>query len=375
MGKIYTEAELQLSLNCYHRNGKNFAKGALELSIPRATLQHRVWEAEKRGLVPDKKYDLPFGHQLSGRSTLYDKEGNERLTWVKTSRDTEAQRLAIIAAVDALKQDIPKERRIDGPVAIKEDLATCYIVTDYHLGQLSWKEETGEEWSLTTAEELIVNWFRAAITAAPDSKVGILAQLGDLLHIDSILPVTPSSGNVLDADTRYAKIVETVIRILRRIVNMLLAKHDHVHVLLGEGNHDISSSIWLRALFAEKYEDNPRITVDTTSCPYYAFEWGDTSLFFHHGHKRKMDNVSEVFAGMYRGVYGRTKYSYAHMGHLHHVDVKENQMMIVEQHPTLAAKDAHSARGGYVSHRGASAITYHKKFGEVSRSTIRPEMV
>ena len=40
-----------------------------------------------------------------------------------------------------------------------------------------------------------------------------------------------------------------------------------------------------------------------------------------------------------------------------------------------AAKDAHSTRGGYISNRGASVISYHKKYGEVSRCTIRPEMV
>ena len=148
-----------------------------------------------------------------------------------------------------------------------------------------------------------------------------------------------------------------------------------VHILLAEGNHDISSSIWLRALFAEKYADEPRVTVDNTHAPYYAYEWGDTSLFFHHGHKRRVKEVSNVFAGMYREMFGRTKYSYAHMGHMHHVDIKEDHMMIVEQHPTLAARDAHSTRGGYQSKRGANVIVYHKKFGEVSRITIRPEMI
>ena len=63
------------------------------------------------------------------------------------------------------------------------------------------------------------------------------------------------------------------------------------------------------------------------------------------------------------------------MGHLHHRDVKENSMMIVEQHTTLAAKDSFAARGGYLSKRGASQITYSKKYGEVARTTIRPEMI
>ena len=88
-----------------------------------------------------------------------------------------------------------------------------------------------------------------------------------------------------------------------------------------------------------------------------------------------MNDVSRTFAGIFRDIFGKTKYSYGHMGHMHHRDMKECTLMVMEQHSTLAAKDAYSARGGYSSERGANVITYHKKFGEVSRNTLRPEML
>lgn len=47
----------------------------------------------------------------------------------------------------------------------------------------------------------------------------------------------------------------------------------------------------------------------------------------------------------------------------------------VHQHPTLAAKDAYAARGGWLSMRQATAITYHSTFGEVARNTVTPEML
>ena len=49
--------------------------------------------------------------------------------------------------------------------------------------------------------------------------------------------------------------------------------------------------------------------------------------------------------------------------------------MTVEQHRTLAARDAYSARGGYLSGRDAKVITYHREYGEVSRLTISSDMV
>ena len=373
--KPNTTDELQQAINEYHANGLNKAYAARAIGIPESTFRNRLKRAIEADLRPTTTHDLPAGHILKGVSTLYDAEGNTKAQWVKTTRDEELAKQALLVTVEAMKQDIKREVKRDSNGHYNSDLMCCYVITDYHFGQLSWGEETGENWDLEIAEELLVKWFAAAIDQSPASDRCILAQLGDFLHADSIMPVTPTSGHTLDADSRYAKVVQIVIRVLRRVINMLLEKHKSVHILLAEGNHDISSSIWLRALFAEKYADEPRVTVDNTHAPYYAYEWGDTSLFFHHGHKRRVKEVSNVFAGMYREMFGRTKYSYAHMGHMHHVDIKEDHMMIVEQHPTLAARDAHSTRGGYQSKRGANVIVYHKKFGEVSRITIRPEMI
>jgi hypothetical protein len=156
---------------------------------------------------------------------------------------------------------------------------------------------------------------------------------------------------------------------------MLLSKHEIVHVLMADANHDPASGVWLREMMSVMFENDPRVTVDTRPDPYYCYEHGDVSLFFHHGHRRKVRSVDDVFVAKFREIFGRTKFSYAHMGHLHHFDSKETNLMIVEQHRTLAAKDAYASKNGYMSGRSASAITYHKKYGEVGRVTITPEMV
>jgi hypothetical protein len=57
------------------------------------------------------------------------------------------------------------------------------------------------------------------------------------------------------------------------------------------------------------------------------------------------------------------------------VDVKENNLMIVEQHRTLAAPDAYAARGGWITGRDAKVITYHREYGEVGRLTVSFDMV
>jgi len=80
-------------------------------------------------------------------------------------------------------------------------------------------------------------------------------------------------------------------------------------------------------------------------------------------------------AGMFRKEYGDSDFAYCHMGHLHHDKLQEGNLMTVEQHQTLAARDAYASRGGWLSGRSAKVITYHDKYGEVGRSTINFEMI
>lgn len=319
---------------------------------------------------------VPEGFKVKGVSSLYDKDGNLSAQWVKSSADDAAREEAFKAAIDALKEEIP---RLQALPALRHEtnanLCNCYVITDYHLSMLSHSEETGADWDLKIASKTLLEWFAQAIAQSPDAEVGVLAQLSDLLHADGLEPLTPASKHVLDVDTRFYKVVRTVITLLRQIIDLLLVKHKRLHIIMADANHDPVSQIWLREWLAVLYENEPRIKVDCSPSPYNAFEFGKVALFFHHGHKRKVTNVSEVFAAQFRELFGRTKYAYAHTGHLHSIDVKENNLMIVEQHRTLAAPDAYAARGGWLSGREAQVITYHRNFGEVSRVRINSAML
>lgn len=275
---------------------------------------------------------------------------------------------AMVEAIDPIKPS-------SAPAPRNADLLNLFVLTDAHIGALAWHEETDSDWDTDIAERVLVNWFRESIDRAPDADKAVLAQLGDLLHTDALEPLTPASKNVLDADSRYPRIVRMVIRVIRQIVDMLLARYQSVHVVWCEGNHDPTGSIWCREMLAALYADEPRLHVDCSPKPFHCLEHGDTSLFFHHGHLVKHEALDRVMAAEFRDVFGRTTYSYAHMGHLHHKAVKESQLMMVEQHRTLASRDAHAARHGYKAGMDASCITYHREHGEVGRVTVTRQMV
>lgn len=350
--------------------------GKAQSTISEAIKKVKI-KAELQGYSPahDMTHTAPSAYIVKGVSTYYNKEGKPAGQWVKTKLDEQRLELIMREALDAMKEEIVPVAPVDAPAAINDKLCNCYVITDYHFAMMSWKEETGADWDIKIAEDLIIKWFQQAIAQSPNSSRAVFAQLSDFLHFDGMDAVTPASKHLLDVDTRFAKVVRSAIRILRSIITMLLQKHQNLHIIMADANHDPVSQIWLREWFSVLYENEPRVTVDSSPNPYNAYEFGNVALFFHHGHKKALKEISSVFVSQFREMYGRTKYAYAHMGHLHHIDIKENNMMIVEQHRTLAANDAYGARSGFLSGRDAKVITYHHDYGEVSRLTINSDML
>jgi hypothetical protein len=348
---------------------------ALGLEVPPAVRNPAAAEWLRKE-VEAAHASAPDGYLVKGVSTLHGPEGEVKQQWIKTNVDEERRMKLIQAAVEEACAKIPPEPPADKPSGPQFDsLLNQYTFTDYHMGMLAWWREGGADWDLNIAEEVLWRSFMNMMLAAPAARVGLLVQLGDFLHTDGLVPVTPTNHHVLDADSRFPKIVQTTIRILRRIVNYMLTKHEEVWVLHAEGNHSPASDVWLQQLFIALYENETRCKVINSVLPYYAVQHGKTMLAFHHGHLLKNGALPALLAAQFPEMWGTTAKRYCHTGHRHHSEEKEHPGMLVIQHPTLAARDAYAARGGWYAERAAQCFTYHKEFGQVARNIVTPEMV
>jgi hypothetical protein len=295
--------------------------------------------------------------------------------WAKYDLPKEERLKALREAIDALKEEMVPTSAVQYTNRLTNDkLINQYTLTDYHLGMMAWDEESGDNWDLKIAEDTLVKFFEIAIRDSANAKECVFAQIGDFLHWDGLDAVTPQSKHVLDADTRFSKLVRVAIRVIRRIIKMLLEKYETVNIIMAEGNHDPASSVWLSEMLSAFYDHEPRLKVDTNPDPYYCLTFGKVCLFYHHGHKKSINNVESAFIGKFKKEFGKSEYIYGHLGHLHHSQ-KETNLMILEQHRTLASKDAYSSRGGYLSGRDSKVITYHKDYGEVGRNIININML
>lgn len=372
--KKITDEQLQEELNAGMKN----IDIARKYGISDRVIRIRKAKLAKKGVGHgrDVSHLVPDGYKIKGTSSLVDEFGNTKLQWVKTDTDAERQVELMKAVIEGMKSEITPVAPVKATRAKRDDkLLNLYTVSDFHLGMLAWADESGDDWDMKIAEDLFSRWFDAAFQKAPDTGTGVINLLGDLAHFDSLDAVTPASGHVLDADTRYQKLVRYMIRMVRRVVDMALVKHKNVRLLIVQGNHDESGMIWLAEMFSTLYGNEPRVFVDTSPDVYKMVQHGKTTLFFHHGHKARFDAIEPVMIAKFRKAFGESVYSYAHVGHLHHQKIVESRNMIVEQHRTLAAKDAYASRGGWMSGRSANVITYSAEYGEVARLTISPEML
>lgn len=361
-------------------DGKTLRQIAQEYGMNIRTVEQRSSNLARKGHGHGNKAVakyVPDGFMVKATSTMIDAEGNEKIRWIKTDQDKEKLSAMMDAAIEAFCDELPRAsaQPILGEPHYDENLLALYPVFDLHIGAMAHKHECGENYSTDISEKVLKNFFDYSVGVSPKAKKAVLLIGGDFLHSDGLDAVTPASGHVLDQDSRYAKLVHVAIRSVRRAVALMLDKHEEVEIQIIEGNHDQAGMIWLRAAMAAYFEDEVRVTVDTSPMILHRTKWGKTLLGYTHGHTmKKADTRLAAMATDFREEFGTSKYIYTHSGHWHHQTITEGTLGIDEVHGQLGAKDAYAARGGWRSYRQAAVIVYSKEFGEVGRFVYRPEM-
>jgi hypothetical protein len=331
----------------------------------------------RRGYSPehDMTRTVPDGYFVKGVSSYYDADGNLKGQWVKSSADQERQDEIFREAIAAMVDEIEPAAPVKPPKSSLDHLMACYPVGDHHLGMLSWAEETGANYDLDIAERLLSGAATHLVQTAPHSTRAVIVILGDFLHYDSFVAVTPTNKNPLDADGRYPKMVRVAIRSLRRMVKTALEHHQEVLLIIEFGNHDPATSVFLMEALAALYDDEPRVTVDRSPRHHHYFSFGKCLVGTHHGHGTKMADLPLLMATDQPDLWGQAEYRYWWTGHVHHDQAKDFNGCRVESFRILAPADAWAANKGYRSQRDMKAIILHKDYGEVARHIVNPAML
>ncbi len=332
-------------------------------------------ETVKQSENVDKKFINASKYLIKGESILYDSEGNVKLKWIKTKADEVALQEAFEEAINNLIDKIKKNTlhldiNVSEPVDTIDNELTVYPIGDLHIGMFSWAAETGEDYDLNIAYNTIKSAYKKLINSAPNTETALLINLGDFFHIDNYDGQTARSGNRLDFDTRWPKVLETGLKIMVELIYMLLSKHKKIIVRNAIGNHDQHSTIFLNAYLKAWFNNDPRIHVEDAPTAFWYYKWGKNLIGVTHGDTVKLTDLPEIMAHDAVQYWSNTEHRYWYIGHVHHMQKKEFRTCVVESFGTLVAKDAWHYASGYRSKRQIKYKVLHNKHGEVLEGTV-----
>src|SRR5690606_11481752 len=102
---------------------------------------------------------VPDGFKVKGVSTYYNRDGQPVGQWVKSTADEQRQKEVMDAVLKGMADDIPRAESTNFNRVCNASLHNCYVITDFHLGALSWAPDTGASWDLGIAERTLIAWF------------------------------------------------------------------------------------------------------------------------------------------------------------------------------------------------------------------------
>jgi hypothetical protein len=322
-------------------------------------------------------HGAPDGFHLRGVSTLLDGAGQPVMQWVKTAKDAESQRLEMLfEAIKSLPESFREAHEpVKAPEHCNDDLLCCYPLGDPHLGEHAWAEETGGDYDLKIASRLHVEAIRKLVALSPPAKQALIISLGDFFHADSNLARTERSGAPLDTDSRWAKVLKVGIHTMKAMIDLALEKHESVRLVVEVGNHDSYSSTMLALAIDAFYDNDPRVTVDTSPQKFHWYRFGRNLIGTTHGDSAKPDQLPMIMAHDKAEDWGQTRFRRWYVGHIHQERVREFPGCTVEWFRTLAGRDAWAHGSGYRSDRDMRVDVLHREHGMVTRHIVGIEQL
>lgn len=328
--------------------------------------------AARRGWSPAHDLDkpVPDTHYVKGVSTYYGVGGDKRGQWVKTEIEKEHRATILLdACKSAMESHEGASKFIPEPDTV-EDLLCVYPMGDPHIGMYAWAAESGDDFDVTIACRDLYTAVDKLVAISPPAAIALLLNLGDFFHADTKDARTARAGNMLDVDTRWARVLDIGIRIMIRLIDRLLEKHAKVIVRNEIGNHDDHSSQMLAACLAMFYSNNPRVTIDRSPAPFFYYRYGKNLIATTHGNQAKVPQLPAIMANDRAEDWGDTEYRQWYTGHVHHDSLKEFPGVIVETFRTLASADAWHWASGYRSGQDMKCDVWHREFGKTARNII-----
>lgn len=274
---------------------------------------------------------------------------------------------AVDLVVASMKQYAPQYPVIVRSASKSKDNIMLEISPfDPHLGMLAWAPETGADWDIKIAVEVLRNAVSDILQRASSMSVRrIVIPVGqDFYHLNSTEYVTPKAQNVLSVDGRFPKIYLSGYECMRGMIDDCLAVAP-VELKYVPGNHDKATSFTLCHALSAHYDNCKHVTVDLSPKARKVIVHGRVLLGFTHGELERGRDLPMLFASEFREEFGKCDWFEIHTGHLHRM--RETRLVTGDSYdgstrvrilPSLAALEAYAYEAGYSNARCCEAYLW-----------------
>lgn len=377
----YASGPQRLKLQAAIDSGGSYIKAATALgvdeSVIRQTCKRVEHVAARMGCAPEAglNHKAPAGFSIDRVSTFLDNDGRISRQWVIANRDKENQFEAMMEAWRDVCEAMPKAEITPAPDATMEHLLCDYTIGDNHTGLYAWAREAGDNWDLHSSVTILRRAMHHLVQHSPAAETAYILDVGDYFHADNQNNETSHSGNKLDVDGRYGKVLRAGIECICDLIEMALKKHKKVLYRSVVGNHNDHSAQMMNIAVSLRFHNEPRLEVLDSPAFHHYYQFGTNLLADTHGHTTKAESLPLLMAVDVPEMWAGTTNRVWRTGHVHHLSQKEFGGCTVITYRTLAPKDAWHAAQGYRSNRDMRATIYHKERGTVGMNIVNPSML
>jgi len=278
--------------------------------------------------------------------------------------------------IDDAKAGMPAVSKINYPKH-KDPTMFELSVPDIHFGRLSWNEESGEDYDIKIAYEVVNKAIDKLLSYTRIFEVDkILFPIGqDWYNVNSKDNMTVN-GTIQSEDTRGKKTYKKGRQLAMELINKC-ASIAPTDVIIIPGNHDDEKIFYMGDALEIAYENNPNVTVnnDAVSRKYYLY--GKVLLGFTHGCDIKTSKVPMLMPIEAKEMWAKADFREWHMGHVHHkqdmrLEADEDSGILIRKLRSIAADDAWTFNKGFKSLRAAEAFVWHPDNGLIGQFTTIP---
>jgi len=360
--------------NLYHELGCSETRVSKKIEISETAVGKHLFLCAKKGfsVKPNTFIEqAPAGFGLTKSTLQVNKDGDVIQRWDRISPfKFDADQFS-----EYLRQRIPLTNyEPRQTVSTNKELMAEWLIYDMHLGMHSWGKQTGEAYDTKIARRLMESAAEKIYGHIGTVKESLIVLGGDNLHSDSRSNQTEKSRHALDVDTRYQKSIEAMREAALYSIEIAANHSERVKVIVLSGNHDYHASIAITLILDAYYRDIDKIEIDTSPAKHRFHRFGGNYFLYTHGDTGTDKRLSGYLLNhlVDNGIQG-VKRKLVRKGHIHKKgrlvipNIIEEDGVVIEYFPTLAAKDAYAHEHAYLSDRATVANLWHSEYGQRSR--------